>query len=549
MKIDRRDVLKGVLGGAASAGVLGARFGARAQSGLFRHGVASGDPGRTRVILWTRLSPAGAPESVAVNWIIARDRGLARPVRRGSARAARARGFAVKLDIGGLDEGPGPYYYAFEAGGERSPVGRTRLLPGGRVESLKLGLLACSNYNAGYFNACRILAQRDDLDAVLHLGDYIYEYADGVYGGHPARPLDPAGEIVTLADYRARYALYRSDPDLQALHAAHPVIAVWDDHEIANNSWRGGAENHSPEEGDFAARQRAARRAYFEWLPIRNRGNRIYRRFRFGDLAHLIMLDTRHDGRAQQLAYGDFLRPPAQEGGPPGFDAEGFSAALQAPGQRIWSPEQEAWAARALAEAAAGARWAVLGNQVTLSGQTLPDLAGLDLPEAMQALGRLSALAHGAGLELPLSLDPWSGYPASRAALYRAVRAAGGPAIVLTGDTHHAWAARFGPKQAPLGVEIGVPGVSSPGLESIAPKIKDVWRARFLEKNRNFDFLDPEHRGTAVIELSRARASVEWYFTGTRRRSAEFQRGPRLTVARREPARPRIENAGPSGSA
>ncbi len=243
---------------------------APAASGLFKHGVASGDPLTDRVILWTRVTHAGAGASpssleVADGRDTEPDRGA-----RAAPQTSAARDCTVKVDAGGLRPGR-TYYYAFDANGDQSPVGRTKTLPEESVGRVRLAQVSCSNYPAGYFNVYRCLANRPDLDAVLHLGDYIYEFANGAYGDGAAMgrvPL-PAGEATTLTDYRLRYATYRSDVDLQAAHATHPFIAVWDDHEIANDASRDGAPGHRGTAEQWRTRLAGAYQAYLEWMPVR----------------------------------------------------------------------------------------------------------------------------------------------------------------------------------------------------------------------------------------------------------------------------------------
>ncbi len=295
---------------------------------VFGHGVASGDPRSDRLVLWTRVSRATG--EVSVRWTMAENPGLTRVVARGETRTGAGRDYTVKVDVAGLTPGT-TYYYRFEALGARSVVGRTRTLPAAGVGRVRLALASCSNFAHGYFNAYRRIARRLDVDVVLHLGDYIYEYEQGRDAEADfakLRVLDPLTEITALEDYRRRYALYRSDPDLQAAHQQHPFIAVWDDHEVANNAWREGAENHQLEDGDFRTRRDAAYRAYLEWLPVRDTGSArqplIYRSFAIGDLADLIMLDTRVIGRDQQVGRQDV-------GG------------LEDPRRTILGPAQEHW--------------------------------------------------------------------------------------------------------------------------------------------------------------------------------------------------------------
>ncbi|WP_262690417.1 alkaline phosphatase D family protein [Kordiimonas aestuarii] len=299
-------------------GIMGASLGAAALRGHtvkasdtvhFTHGVASGDPLQDRVILWSRVIPgSGEAKNLKVAWQVASDDNFSAIVSEGSATAAVSRDHIVKVDADGLKPGT-IYYYRFICDGVTSPAGRTRSLPADGTKHARMAVISCSNYPQGYFNVYRELANRD-VEVVLHLGDYIYEYATGIYSNDAAvakgRAVTPKNECLALEDYRERYGLYRSDPDLQAAHAAHPFICVWDDHEIANNSWKDGAENHNAGEGSYAERKKAAIRAYHEWLPVRETttGQTIIRRsFNYGGLASLIMLDTRIEGRDAQLSY------------------------------------------------------------------------------------------------------------------------------------------------------------------------------------------------------------------------------------------------------
>ena len=267
--------------GSAMLGIAGASSVALPASGserTFAHGVASGDPLRDRVILWTRVTPSAPDAPVRVRWRIASDPALRNIVNQGELMALAARDFTVKVDTLGLDPGR-TYYYQFDAQGQASPIGRTRTLPSGAVTQTRLAVVSCSNMPFGFFNAYAAIAARFDLDAVLHLGDYFYEYGpnDRHIDAPPGRDHTPAHELLTLADYRGRHAQYKTDIDLQAAHRQHPWITVWDDHESANDSWTGGAQNHNPEkgDGDWAARKTAATRAYAEWMPIRERSESV----------------------------------------------------------------------------------------------------------------------------------------------------------------------------------------------------------------------------------------------------------------------------------
>lgn len=277
---------------------------------VFTHGIASGDPLQDRVILWTRVVPPSASQRLTVNWEVATDESFNDIVSSGITYSSVITDFTVKVDATGLKAGQ-QYFYRFSTEGVTSTTGRTRTLPEGATNTYDMAVVSCSNYPQGYFHVYREVAKAD-IDVVLHLGDYIYEYPEGTYSNEYAtktlgRNVAPKGEVIALEDYRMRYGLYRTDPDLQAVHAAHPFICVWDDHEIANDSWQAGAENHNDGEGPYATRKAAALRAYHEWLPIRENSEgdqeRIYRSFEIGDLASLIMLDTRIVGRSEPLSY------------------------------------------------------------------------------------------------------------------------------------------------------------------------------------------------------------------------------------------------------
>lgn len=307
-KMNRRQLLAsaGAAGGLAFAGR--SVLAQPAQTG-FTHGVASGDPLADRVILWTRYVPPGSSTgSTELVWEMALEETFSAIVASGKVKAGPKTDFTAKVDASGLAPAT-TYHFRFRAAAETGPVGRTRTLPHTGADSASMAVVSCSNYPQGYFHVYREIAGRD-VDMVLHLGDYIYEYADGVYSNDDivakGRAVRPKNEIIAVEDYRTRYALYRSDPDLQAVHARHPFICVWDDHEIANDTWKGGAENHQEDEGEFAARKEAAVRAYNEWMPIRENPagpDKINRSFNIGGLASLIMLDTRLCGRDKQLSY------------------------------------------------------------------------------------------------------------------------------------------------------------------------------------------------------------------------------------------------------
>src|SRR4051794_32218834 len=240
--------------------------------GVFQHGVASGDPLADAVVIWTRVTTA-APE-VAVRWTLARDPELADAVAAGETAASAEDDHTVHVDVGGLDPATA-YHYGFEAEGERSPVARTRTLPGHDVTRTRFATCSCAKFNAGFFNAYARIAERGDLDFLLHLGDYIYEAANKPAKGQTpgadiGRPFEPDGECRTLGEYRTRYAQYRRDPDVQALHLSLPLICALDAHELADGAWAGGADAHDEAlHGPWAERRAAAMQARWEWLAAR----------------------------------------------------------------------------------------------------------------------------------------------------------------------------------------------------------------------------------------------------------------------------------------
>ena len=268
----------------------------------FYHGVASGDPLSDRVILWTRVTPEQGEGTINVTWAVALDPQMQQTVKEGSFTTDAARDYTVKVDVTGLSPET-TYYYMFTAFGRNSLTGRTKTAPT-QDDHLRFAVVSCSNYQDGYFSAYRRISERNDLDAVIHLGDYIYEYEEGDFGDF--RPIEPKNEIVSLDDYRVRYSFYRMDPDLRAAHQQHPFITVWDDHEFANNAYKDGAENHQPDtEGDWNVRKNNAWQAYFEWMPVRESGDasnpyRIYRNIKYGNLLDVMMLDTRIEARDEQ---------------------------------------------------------------------------------------------------------------------------------------------------------------------------------------------------------------------------------------------------------
>lgn len=459
----------------------------------FVHGVASGDPLDDRVVLWTRISgDADAPKTVVVAWMVAKEPTFAHPVAAGATSTDESVDFTVKIDASGLEAGT-TYYYRFRALGHDSVVGRARTAPRGNVARARIAFASCSNYPYGHFNAYAAIARRADLDAVLHLGDYIYEYGDGTFGDGEAlgRVPSPNKEILTLADYRARHAQYKTDPDLQEAHRQHAFITVWDDHEVANDAWQNGAENHQPEEGDFQERKAAAMQAYFEWMPIRaeerDGTGRVYRSFHYGKLFDLVMLDTRNFGRDQQVSNPCDVTSIAD------------------PDRQLLGTDQESWFFSELDRSQRrGTRWRVVGQQVMFAQL-------------------VNVLAPGGCIFNP---DQWDGYAAARARVLSKLQTGGiDNVVILTGDIHSSWgndvaatpfdAATYDPAtgSGSVAVELVTPGVTSPGIDNAAQAAQ--FGGAIRATHPHVKYVDLFHRGYALLDITKERVQCEWYHVAT----------------------------------
>ncbi len=499
----------------------------------FDHGIASGDPLEDRVILWTRIS--GCEGTVSVRWQVATDLSFRTVVAQGRCRTDQGRDYTVKVDATGLSPDT-PYVYRFLVGHMSSPIGHTRTLAK-ETDKVVLAVASCALHPNGYFNVYRAIANLPRVDAVVHLGDYIYEYGAGAmdYGMGNGRTLlripEPAHEIVSLTDYRTRHAQYKRDEDLQAAHARAPWICVFDDHEICNNPWKDGAENHNPEngEGNWPHRKAAALTAYREWMPIRDPApgqlsEAIYRRFRFGKLAELIMLESRLLARTQQLSYSRDLAV-LPDGHP---DYEGFRVKLNDPSRELLGETQRQWLGQTLANSVDdGVRWQVLGNQILMARVNGPNVNRALGPEAVTTA--LSIVPEGprAHVEtliglfdrtdpLPLNLDAWDGYPAERERVYGLIKAAKARTVVLSGDSHCAWANGLHDAQGDkIAVEFGVTAVSSP-TKCLDCWLPDVQLAHILaEQNTEVIAANDDHNGFVRLTLTPERVTGEWVMVDT----------------------------------
>lgn len=520
----------------ASAALAATPLAARSFGSGFTHSVASGEPGADSVLLWTRF--VGESET-ALGWQVSESEDFARPVSEGSVTASPVRDWCAKGIAAGLQPDRWYFYRFIAPDGTTSPVGRTRTLPEGPSAAFRLAVFSCSNFGFGWFNAYGHAAQANDCDLAVHLGDYIYEYGAGTYPtagqANPDRVLAPANEIVALTDYRLRYATYRADPDCQRLHQVLPMIAVWDDHESANDSWKGGAQNHQPEtEGDWDVRKAMAKQAYREWMPV---SDEPYAAYQVGNLATLFRLDTRLEGRDQQLSIEKIVTGQN--------DPQAIVAALDTfrdgawadPSRQLLGETQEQWLAQGLAASTArGTAWQVLVQQVLIgnlkSPASLTGQLGDALPDYIRQ--RLTAATMASKAGLPSNMDAWDGYPAARERVFKAALAADANLLVLAGDTHNGWAFELAQDGAKVGVELGVCSVSSPGFEGYLSFIPPQNLASALvAENEQLKWADTSQRGYMVVELTPTRAVTEYRFSvGVKQRSTTLAGTKRIVADR-----------------
>jgi alkaline phosphatase D len=442
----------------------------------FYHGVASGDPLSDRVIIWTRVTPDSTVTGpIIVTWRMALDTGMTQIIGSGSLIVSATTDYTVKVDVTALQPAT-TYFYEFTALNRNSQRGRTRTAPQGMQDSLRFAVVSCANYEAGFFNVYRCIAERNDIDAVLALGDYIYEYESGGYSPNPNAPRywDPATEITTLTDYRMRYSSYHLDPDLRMLHQQFAWIAVWDDHESANDSWYGGAENHtSPGEGIWGVRKAQAVQAYFEWMPVRvsdvNDPLRIFRSIRYGDLVEFEVLDTRLYGRDEQDGT--------------------TNANVMSPTRQLLGTSQFSWLQNRLDSSSA--QWKVLAQQVMMA--------------PLEIFG------------FPVNGDQWDGYPAERDRVYNHILNNNIQDVaVITGDIHSSWGndlptANYNSSNGAgsAGVEFVTPSVTSPGISL------PLGAAAIQAANGHIKYCDLDQHGFIILDINQQRMQSDWYYVNT----------------------------------
>ncbi|RXK13220.1 alkaline phosphatase [Halarcobacter mediterraneus] len=560
MKFTRRDFLKisalSFYSIVVSTGLSACGSNSNSTNVDFLHGVASGDPTEDSVIIWTRLTPENNLNELSLSYEVSKFEDFSTLIHSGDAKAKKDNDYTVKIDLQNL-ESDKEYYYRFKANDKVSVIGKTKTISS-NPSQVKMAVFSCSNYPNGYFNAYMEASKIQDLDVVLHLGDYIYEYgmfeADGLTPAYATKnaveigralPSDNDTELLTIEDYRKRYALYRTDEGLQALHKKVPFITVWDDHEIANDTYKDGAQNHNNDtEGDFQTRKMAALKAYFEWLPIRayeeDNNEIIYRNFEFGDLVSLYMLDTRVLSRDKQLNYSNYFDKSAN------FDSVSFSSDLLDSSRTMLGNEQLLWLQNKLSTSAS--TWQVLGQQVLMGRMFLPaelltsisqlenDLTDeqklallTQLNEQVSELVSIKTriLSGGSTVSeeealrlnttLPYNLDAWDGYFYEREVLLGTSLSLGKNLIVLSGDTHNSWANELKDSNGnSVGVEYAVTSVSSPGMEDYAG-LTSMDSAKAFENAISFliddlKYTNLNQRGFMTVTFTEDEATTNWYY-------------------------------------
>jgi len=447
----------------------------------FYHGVASGDPLHDRVIIWTRVTPSDSLHAIEVVWEISETKEFTSILLSGKVNTSPNEDYTVKADVAGLVPDKF-YFYRFKALGATSMIGRTKTSPVEMKDSLSFAVVSCTNWEFGYFNAYARIAEKE-LDAVMHLGDYIYEYGTGRYGDTTIGRINiPPYEIISLQDYRTRHSQYRLDEGSRLMSMRHPLIAIWDDHEVANDLYAGGAQNHQPEEGEFEIRKKNAKQAYYEWLPIRE-DEKHYRAISYGQLADLIMLDERLEGRTKQ--------------------AEGLNDPdLMNETRTMLGQEQYTWFTNQLKNSSAS--WKVIGNQVIFSA--------LDESFRKNAKGT----------------DNWNGYPVERKRIADFITSNKIKDVVfLTGDTHASWAfevtldpnAYKKSAATTFAVEFATPSISSGNWDESYPVDSAKLGEQLYQKfNPHLKYLNGTDHGYTILTLFPDKAKAQWYYVETLRK-------------------------------
>ncbi|PHR59971.1 MAG: alkaline phosphatase [Robiginitomaculum sp.] len=494
----------------------------------FQHGVASGDPTPKSIIIWTRITPKMAEftSPISVKWEFSDFEDFRKIIKRGRATTSPIKDYTVKIDATGLRSGQ-TYYFRFIVGNVTSPIGQTKTLPSGKLQSARFAIVSCSNYPFGFFNIYDYIAKQNHFDAVIHLGDYFYEYGHDGYGGDVGTKLgrehEPAHECIKLSDYRTRHAQYKGDHATQALHAAHPLICVWDDHETANDSWKAGAQNHNEGEGDWDARRASAMQAYYEWMPVRDprvgkAREDLFRNYEFGDLLSLTAIETRLTARTQPLDYADHVSDFRTQEGVGNF----IKNILHNPKREMLGDAQKSFISNALTRSKSKKlAWRLIANQVIMARTAMPDLSvykGQDFIKEIEAIfPQINDYIAISPLGLPLNLDAWDGYPAARERFFQMMNTQGiNDVLVLTGDTHENWVNTLHTDNGKaMGVELGVSGVTSPGAGAYFGEAASDYSTRLNDKNPEIFYHDNSHHSFIDLQLSHTSGRADFISVNT----------------------------------
>jgi len=474
----------------------------------FDYGVASGDPTNTNIILWTRATPT-INKNIQIGWELSSDINFKNILNSGTAFAKYSNDFTVKIDANVPNGYRGKkVFYRFFSNNTYSDIGITNTLPANNPDNYNIAFCSCSNHPAGYFNAYKEMAKDNEIDLVLHLGDYIYEYDKDGYATEDSksfnRVVDPKHEIVSLNDYRRRHAQYKSDLDLQELHKSKPMIAVWDDHEFTNDSWKYGAENHQNDEGFFQSRKANSIKAYLEWMPIRENKSKlkIWRKFEVGNLFQLLMLDTRSIYRDKQLNIEDY------------FDGNTINKSKYkrdlSLDRKLIGLEQILWIKNNLNKKF---KWSIIGQQVLMAKVYLPSIfANMNkkiLPDYLHKYLKIG------GANVPYNTDAWDGYPKERERLFRELKKANS-VLVLTGDTHNSWLNNlYDENNNFIGVEIGTPAISSPNTIDTFGSLTDGIEEGFIKENNDVKWTEGKHKGYTLLKLTKDKSVISFVYVDT----------------------------------
>ena len=504
--MNRRSFLKGFL---FISSIFTFKLSAKLKNNIsFDYGVASGDPTNTNIILWTRVTPK-LHKDIKIKWQLSSDKNFNDILNSGSSSAKFSNDFTVKVDVKVPNAFRGKkVFYRFIFNNTYSDIGITNTLPTNNPNQYNIAFCSCSNHPAGYFNAYQEIAKNNEIDLVLHLGDYIYEYDENGYATEDSeklnRVVEPKHEIISLNDYRKRHAQYKSDIDLQALHKSKPMIAVWDDHEFTNDSWKHGAENHQRNEGFFQTRKANAIKAYLEWMPIRENKSKlkIWRKFEVGNLFQLLMLDTRSIYRDKQLNIEDYFDGNI-------INKSKYKKDLSVD-RKLIGLEQMLWIKKNLNKKF---KWSIIGQQVLMAQVYLPTVfANMNkkiLPDYLHKYLKIG------GANVPYNTDAWDGYPRERERLFNELKQANS-ILVLTGDTHNSWLNNlYDESNNFIGVEIGAPAISSPNTIDTFGSLTNGIEQGFIKENKNVKWTEGKHKGYTLLKLTKDKAEVSFIYVNT----------------------------------